>query len=191
MEAPTKSLEEVIEDFQNIYKSCPYCESKNIVKASYHYKWDGTRTPSFKCKDCNHTFSLNTPFKEKTGNTRTDQILADLKLFGLIEGTDNLQITPLGLKAIKEHKVGKTHTQDNLIINLPFWKDMVHAMPIIHPSKEMFYNALKTVLKEDIPNQHKCEWLWFRYNDEVLPALERIQSGIKGYQGITICRGVS
>jgi hypothetical protein len=167
---------------------CPYCGSSDAVKGS-RITAVQTRNTTYKCKDCNHTFSYGTYFNKKTEDIRVDTHLSDLQLYGLIEktGEDTFTITDTGKKLITEHKAGKQDMADRVITSFPLWKDLSEKLPM-HPTKEMFFKALHEVLKEDTPNKSKQEWLWNRYNVEVIPALERKARCKKyyGYIGITL-----
>jgi hypothetical protein len=116
-------------------------------------------------------------------------MISDLQTYGLIKETskDRFVITDVGKKTIHERKIGKSVTEDSLILALPIWKDVSEKLPL-HPTKEMFFKALQEVLQEDIPNKHSQEMLWNRYNVEVLPALERKtkKSMFYGLIGVTL-----
>lgn len=179
------------QNLNRITGNCPYCDSNDIIKASSPISKELTRIPSYKCKDCNHTFSYGTYFNEKTTQVKTDMFLEDLNTYGLIEktGEDTYRITDSGKQLVSDNNSNKLKKMDDLILKLPIWNDLSKIIPI-HPSKEIFIKGLTELLKENLPNKSRQEWFWNRYNVEVVPALERRSKqgtqGIRGYQGITL-----
>lgn len=173
------------------FGGCPYCGSNDTTSGSYLYSVHGTRQPAFKCKDCGHTFSFSTYSRKRTEEIRVNEMLSSLLAYEFIEQRFEgfFRITAKGRAAIKAQKKGEreyTACLDDLLLKTPLWKDLSKELPM-HPTKEMFFKVLSGLEGLDI-QKSKRDILWYRYNSEVIPALERKQRrhGITGLHGITL-----